>query len=250
MSRRRSLVAALALGLAPSLAGAQIIPMGVASAPRHTIGGALIYGQPLGDFRQNVKRGLGLDGAGTFGIDARGIFSLRGEIGYQQYSSKSEYFVVNTGFGLAELESETKSTVMTAGIGPQLSGPVGATFRPYIAATVGFARFATETSINLPAQNSNTGQKQTLDKQTVSSDWILSLGGAGGFTFAPPMLARSGVMLDLGVRYHRNGLAKYVTSEGVEYNGTGVPTVTATESEADFLVYRVGIVMPIGGGRR
>ena len=53
------------------------------------------------------------------------------------------------------------------------------------------------------------------------------------------------VQIDVGARYHHNGQAKYVSSEGVVYNGKGVPTITATESEANFVVYRLGIVVPI-----
>ena len=235
MSLRTLRVAALALILAPSLAAAQ---------SRFTAGAAGLYGQPLGEFGENVKRGFGLDGFGTLAIDQRGIFSLRAELGYLQYATNSEYFLVNTGFDLLELESETKSGVLTMGIGPQLMAPSGA-IRPYVAGTVGFARFATETAINLPAEYSETGEEESLDQQTISSDFILSIGASAGVAIAIPALARSGVLIDLGARYHRNGLARYVSPEGVEYNGTGTPIVTATESEADFIVYRIGIVVPI-----
>ena len=53
------------------------------------------------------------------------------------------------------------------------------------------------------------------------------------------------MLADLGVRYVHNGLAKYVSSDGVQYNGTGEPTITPTTSEADFIVYRLGVVIPI-----
>ena len=225
---------ALALLLAPSATHAQ---------GRYTVGVAGAYAQPLGEFGKNVRQGFGLDGFGTLGVDSRGIFSLRADLGYVQYSSKTEPFFLSTGQGFFELESQTKSGVLTLGVGPQLMAPVGP-IRPYAAATIGFARYATETSINIPARNSNTGSTETLDKQTVSSDWVLSLAGAGGFAFQLSFLGR-GVLGDLGVRYHRNGQARYVSPEGVQYNGTGTATVAATESEADFLVYRIGIVIPI-----
>jgi hypothetical protein len=228
------ITALAALALAPSLSHAQ---------GRFTVGGAGIYGQPVGEFSQNVRRAFGLDGFGTLGIDPQGILSLRAEVGYQQYASKSEPFLVSTGFGLVELESETKSGVLTMGIGPQLSAPAGPV-RPYVAGTVGFARFATNTSISIPADRSQSGSKETLDDQTISSDFILSLAASAGIAFQVPAFGR-GVQIDLGARYHRNGNAKYVTSEGVVYNGTGSPIVTATESEADFVVYRIGIAVPI-----
>ena len=100
----------------------------------------------------------------------------------------------------------------------------------------------------MPARSSNTGQKETLDQQTVSSDFILSLAASGGLRFELPFLGR-GVLGDLGVRWHRNGEAEYVSSQGVVYNGSARPTITPTRSQADFLAYRLGIVIPLGGSR-
>ena len=243
MSTSRRLLV-LVLTLAPGAARAQVIdPLPVRAGTRYTVGAAGVYAQPLGEFGRNVRQGFGLDGFGTLGVDSRGIFRLRAELGYLQYSSKTEEFFLSTGGGFFELESQTKSGVLTLGVGPQLMAPAGP-IRPYAAATVGFARYATETSINIPASVSNTGNTETLDKQTVSSDFVLSLAGAGGLAFELNFLGR-GVLGDLGVRYHRNGQAKYVTPEGVQYNGTGTATVMPTESEADFLVYRIGIVVPL-----
>ena len=232
---RIAVVAVLAvLTLTPAVTRAQ---------GRITVGAAGIYGQPVGEFAQNVRHAFGIDGFGTLGVDPSGILSLRAELGYQQYASKSEPFFASTGFGTVELESETKSGVLTLGVGPQLSAPAGP-LRPYVAGTVGFARFATNTSINIPSDRSQSGNTETLDEQTISSDFILSLAATAGIAFEVPAFGR-GLQIDVGARYHRNGKARYVSPEGVVYNGTGTPTVTATESEADFVVYRIGIVVPI-----
>lgn len=238
MSRRNRILVTLALVLSP---------LAAADAQRYTIGGAGLYGQPLGQFGDNVQRGFGLDGFGTIGLDTQGIFSLKGELGYIRYARKTEPFYASDGFSTFELESETTSGVLMLGAGPQLTVPTGP-LRPYIGGSIGFARFATNTSINVPANYSNTGQKETLDQQTVSSDFILSLAASGGLRFELAFLGR-GVLGDLGVRWHRNGEAEYVSSEGVVYTGTGRPTITPTRSEADFLVYRLGIVIPLGGNR-
>jgi len=211
---------------------------------RYSAGLAGIVGQPLGDFGRNVSNGFGLDGMGTAGLDSRGIISVRAQLGWMQYSRKTESFFVQSAFGLYELESETKSGVLTLGVGPQLMVPEGPV-RPYVAGTIGFSRFSTETAINVPATSSNSGTKETLDQQTVSSDFILSLAGAAGVAFHLSIFGNSGVLGDLGVRYHHNGLAKYVSSNGVQYNGSGTATITPTTSEADFIVYRIGVVVPI-----
>ena len=237
MPHRNRILVALALVLAPLAAHAQ---------GRFTVGVAGVYGQPLGQFGDNVRRGFGADGFGAFAIDPRGILSLRGEVGYIRYNRRSEEFLAYTGFNYIDLESETTSGVLTLGAGPQLMLPEGP-IRPYVGGTVGFARFATNTSINIPAYETGTGQKETLDERTVSSDFILSLAAAGGIAFQLNFLGR-GMLGDIGVRWHRNGEAEYVSSEGVSYDGNGKASITPTRSEANFLVYRVGIVIPLGRG--
>jgi len=237
MPHRNRIVAVLALLLLPFAAQAQA---------RYTVGLSGLYGQPLGPFADNVRHGFGLDGMGTLGLDTRGIFSLKAELGWIRLDSKSEPFIVNTGFEFLELESETTSGVLMLGAGPQLAVPFGP-IRPYVGGSVGFARFATNTAIKISADQTNTGQEETIDDQTVSSDFILSLAASGGIRFELPFMGR-GILGDLGVRWHRNGEAEYVSSEGVVYNGSGQPTITATRSDADFLVYRLGIVIPLGRG--
>ena len=242
----RLAIAAFLLVAGPTAAHAQLVPaVNPATAPaRHSAGIAFIVGQPLGDFKQNVSNGFGFDGMGSLGLDSRGIVSLRAQIGWLQYSRKTETFWVNSGFGLYQLESETKSGVLTLGVGPQIMAPTG-TARPYVAGTIGLARFSTSTAINIPSSQSNSGSTEQLASQTVSSDNLLSLTGAAGVAFALSIFGNSGVLADLGVRYVHNGLAKYVSSDGVQYNGTGDPTITPTESEADFITYRLGVVIPI-----
>jgi hypothetical protein len=235
----RNRIVAAALGLL-------LLPLTAQGQARYTVGISGLFGQPLGPFADNVDRGFGLDGMGTLGLDSRGIFSLKAEIGWMRLNSKSERFIVDNGFDFFELESETTSGVLMLGVGPQLAVPFGP-IRPYIGGSVGFARFATNTAIKLPGDYTETGQDETLDEQTVSSDFIQSLAASGGIRFELPFMGR-GVLADLGVRWHRNGEAEYVSNEGVEYDGSGRPTITPTRSDADFLVYRLGIVIPLGRG--
>src|SRR4051794_40959084 len=105
--RRYLVVALLSLAALPE-AHAQLIPAAgnPANAPaRYSVGIAVDVGQPLGQFAQNVGTAFGLDGFGTLGLDSRGIFSLRAQLGWVQYSSKDETFWVQNGFGLFKLES-------------------------------------------------------------------------------------------------------------------------------------------------
>jgi hypothetical protein len=242
----RLVVAALLLLPALHPAHAQLLPAvnPARAQARNSAGIAFNFGQPLGDFAQNVRNGFGVDGMGSLGVDSRGIFSLRAQLGWLQYSRKTETFFVPTGVGLVELESETKSGVLTFGVGPQLMAPTG-NVRPYVAGTIGLSRFSTTTAINVPASQSNSGSTEQLDQQTISSDNLLSITGSVGVAFTLSIFGNSGVLADLGARYVHNGLARYVSSDGVQYNGNGEPTITPTTSEANFIVYRLGVVIPI-----
>jgi hypothetical protein len=222
----------------------QAVPNPAQGPARYSAGIAFDVGQPLGDFSQNVGTAWGLDGFGTLGLDSRGIVSLRAQLGWLQYSRKTEDFFVQGAFGTFELESETKSGVLTLGVGPQIMAPSGLA-RPYLVGTVGFSRFQTETAINVPSNQSNSGTTEQLASETPVSDFTLSLTAQAGVAFQLSIFGNSGVLADLGVRYHHNGLAEYVSSNGVQYDGTGTPTITPTTSEADFLTYRIGIVIPI-----
>lgn len=220
-------------------------PTATQAQSRHSAGLAGVYGQPLGPFRQNVDRGLGLNGAATFGIDSRGILGLRGELGYLRYDSNTEDFAVATGYGgYVLVQSQTTSGILTMGVGPQLTLPLGP-LRPYVAALIGFSNFATRTSLSVPANSSETGMQEDLGSRTHSSDFVLSRGGAAGLVAPIPGFGNSGFLLDLSVRYHQNGEARYVKKGDVRSNGTAVPTVSATQSEANFIAYRLGVVIPL-----
>ena len=241
-----STAVALLLFCALRPAHAQLIPAAASAVPapaRHSVGIAFDVGQPLGEFARNVGTAYGLDGFGALGLDSRGIFSLRAQLGWVQYSRKDETFWVQSDFGPFELESETKSGVFTLGAGPQIMAPTG-NARPYIAGTIGLSRFSTSTAINIPSSQSNSGTTEEIASETISSDNLLSLTGAAGIAFHLSLFGNS-ALADLGVRYVHNGLARYVSSDGVQYNGTGDPTITPTESEANFLTYRIGVVIPI-----
>ena len=232
---RRSVHRALALSLL-------LVPISMHAQSRRMGSISGIYAQPQGEFKKNVDRGWGADGSVTLGADSRGIFGLRADAGLIRYNSAEEQFYVRLNTGqLVLLESSTTSSIYTLSVGPQLTAPLGPV-SPYIGAAVGLAYFGTSTDVNLPANSSNTGQTQTLDSQTNSSDFVLSLSGNGGIRIALP--TTTGFMLDIGLRYHRNGEAEYVTPAGVQYTGTGQPTITKTRSEANFVAYRVGLAMP------
>jgi len=55
--------------LAVALLNLTIAPAAVRAQSRYTVGGAVAYADPLGEFGSNVRRGFGLDGFGTIALE-------------------------------------------------------------------------------------------------------------------------------------------------------------------------------------
>lgn len=218
-----------------------IVPVTMHAQGRRVGSLAGVFAQPQGEFRKNVDRGWGGDGSVILAADPRGVFGLRGDIGLVRYASAEEEFSLRLSNGqVIPLESSTTSSIYTLTLGPQITFPLGRVY-PYVGAAVGVAYFGTSTDVKLPANYSNTGSAETLDSQTNASDFVLSLSGSAGMRFALP--TSTGLMLDAGVRYYRNGEAEYVTPSGVQLTGTGQPTITTTRSQANFVAFRLGLAM-------
>ncbi len=59
---------------------------------------------------------------------------------------------------------------------------------------------------------------------------------------------RTPVALDLGARYHRNGVMEYLTEGDIEDNPDGSITLYPNRSEANYIAYRLGISIGIPRG--
>ena len=137
-----------------------------------------------------MSNGFGLDGMGTIGLDSRGIFSLRAQLGWIQYSRKTETFFVQSGLRPRSSSSRRRR----AACSPSASGRSSWRLRGRSVRT-SRGRSASRASpprrrSTSPRDSRNSGTKETLDQQTVSSDYILSLAGAAGIAFQLSIFGR------------------------------------------------------------
>ena len=143
-----------------------------------------------------------------------------------------------------ELESVTKSGVLTLGAGPQLHGA--------LRATCGRTSRGRSGSRASPPRRRSTyhraGPTRERRSSSRSADGVERLHPVAhrhrwhrlhlGFLATPRMG-------DLGVRYHHNGLARGRCSRmASSTTAPATPRSTPTTSEANFLTYRIGVVIP------
>jgi hypothetical protein len=224
MKRLRTTPLVILLAFATSRAAAQYPALREVhrwATPELGLNLALGLGQ--GEFASFVKAAGGLGGYLAVPLDARGTVAIRGDFSilYHNYDTWVLYPVVTT-----------KSYVSTLRFGPQLalgSGPL----RLYGFVAGGFSYFSTDLGLD---DGCSCGVSTTLNDDFT---WATEVGGGmrigmGGRRGTP-------LALDLGVRALRNGLATYVTSAGITHNSDGSFTVRPTRSEANLLVFTVGV---------
>lgn len=230
-----ALLAALALAI-PAAALAQphtvAAPTSPATPPRFHVGGGLQVMQGVGAFADSVRGGIGAGFNGRFHVDRRGIFSLRGDLGYQIYGNERKHIPFPTAPRVT-LEQNTSNTILSYAIGPQLMWPTGVV-RPYANGFVGGSYFATSTSLE-----GTHDDGEPFASSENFSDNTFSYGGGGG-VLIPFRTRRVPVALDLGARYVHNGSARYLKPGSIQDDGNTY-TVTPIHGPANFVVYTIGI---------
>jgi opacity protein-like surface antigen len=245
----RAVVAAATLIAAPAL-GAQLVPpASTGDAPSRTemgnrpsrfAGGlTLIVTQPVGAFRDYVGESVGIGGHALVGLVPNRALSLRLDGDVVQYGRQSRRIYTGGWSGLP-LDEVTTNNVGTLMIGPQLAVPSGPV-RPYVHGGIGFAYFNTGTSVE--CSRCSDDYDDPLWNRTHLSDLTLSYGGGGGIAIA---LGRGidPITLDLGARYQHNGNARYLRKGSIVDGSTG-PIFTPIESQANYVVYRLGVSVPV-----
>lgn len=133
----------------------------------------------------------------------------------------------------------TTNTVGFLGVGPEIaaSGPVA----PYVFGTVGLAYFSTQSSLDDRDGFDNDGLFNTRHY-----DDLVTAARLGGGLRIRLGGVRS-VLLDVGGEYHRNGVANYLREGDVVDNPDGSITLFPNRSEANFVTFRLGVSIPLGG---
>ena len=212
--------------------------------PEAHLGVSLIAGDPVGEFGQFVGAGLGADFFGRLPLDARGILSFRGDLGFLIYGYESNR-VCFDGVGCrVQADLITSNNIVFGGVGPELSLPLPG-FRPYLHAFWGFSYFTTVSSLEDGWDDYESSfETENYGDGTVS--W-----GFGGGVEAKLSQGRVPVALNLGFRYHRNGRVSYLTKGDIVDNPDGSITLYPVSSDGNLVSYHIGVSfgIPRGGNR-
>lgn len=196
------------------------------------LGGALHYGAPQGEFANNVHAAFGLNGFAGWQL-GNSPFLVRADLGYEIYGSRTRRVPLGGGpLGLIRVDVNTTNNIFNGGIGLQAGVP-GRSVGPYVGGSIGFASFVTSSSVS----GTNQYSSDAFASSNNYSDGTFAKTLYGGFYI--PVGSKGGAM-DLGVRYHFNGEARYLTDDDISFDQNNDPVLSPRFSRADLLTIQVG----------
>lgn len=234
MLRRLAVGAAVAMTVL-SAAPAEAQDPDAATVPQFYFGVQGQYARPVGEFRDYVKHGGGINVNFALPIPRGGAFSLRADGGFIVYGSETREVCFSQTVGCRILlELTTTNSIGYLNIGPQLMLPDGPV-RPYVNAAIGGSYFGTSSSV------SGTDANEDDFASTTNFDDITFAWTGGGGILISLSRGRTPVLLDLGMRYHGNGEAEYLKKGDITDNPDGTLTINPTRSEANLLTFKLGV---------
>ncbi len=233
--------------LLPAGASAQVLgaqPDRAAPGPvRAQAGGALFIAQPVGEFADYVDVGVGLGGHLLVRLDPAGAVSLRLDGGFVNSGRESKRVCLSRTIGCRILvDLVTSNNILFGSIGPQLAVPSGPV-RPYVNGGIGLSYFATTSSV------SGTSSSDDDFARTTNFDDVTLAWSAGGGLYIPLRIGSTAFAIDLGARYLLNGEVEYLREGDIEDHPDGSITLHPTRSEANLLVWQIGVSFGIPSGR-
>jgi opacity protein-like surface antigen len=228
----RGICSAVLVGLASLLASparAQETP-----APRWAVGGTFVTAEPVGEFSNSVDTSFGANFVGHYAFNR--VFRLRVDGGFVQYGSEARQICLPN--CRVQLDVNTTNNIGYGSIGPEIVWPARRV-RPYANAGIGGSYFSTSSHLDGVDDDTAIGRTTNFDDGTFSVT-------AGGGVYIPIATRRSNVALDIGVRYHRNGTARYLREGDVLDNPDGTISFTPTQSRADLVTFMVGVSVAFG----
>lgn len=207
---------------------------------RSEASGALNVAIPVGEFGEHVELGGGVGTAVVLFLDPKRRVGVRTEAGYIVYGSDTEKRRFSRTIPLVELDVRTTNQILSAGIGPQIYLGTG-NLRPFVYGTVGFAYFATTTTVEPEGSDIEIASTTNFD------DFQLSLNAGGGIA-AVIHGGDNPLSLSLSASYQRNGLTEYLTGGNDDlYRGPGGRwEFRPKESEANLITCRLGLSVALG----
>lgn len=194
-------------------------------------GGALQVGDPVGPFGDVADTGVGALIHGTVRTRS-GVFGWRLEGGWLVYGSESLGVPVPGTQGRVTTDvAFTENSIGHAVTGPVFMAPRGSV-RPYATAFAGVAYFETATEFRPLALG------PAFARDTHEGDTVFTYGASAG-VLVP--LGRSGMAMDLGVRYSWTDDVRYLTEGDLRQAAGGELLFVPHRSDADVLDFRIGL---------
>jgi hypothetical protein len=200
------------------------------SGPRITSVSGGLFGTlaaPIGDFKNYVSRGWGGGGNARWFPGGQSTFAIRADLSLLVYGRQTTRECFGTGCRIL-VDVTTSNNIINGMVGPELQVPVGI-IRPYVNGMAGISVFATQSTAD--------GQSGGPDvfRTTNSRDAIFTAAAGGGIRI--PVSARA--RIDLDVRRHFNGRARYLTRDS--FGDGSNPDPLVRESDVDMFTYSIGM---------
>lgn len=203
--------------------------------PRWHAGVAAGIGRPSGAFRRNVSQAGGVQAHLRLRLDPNGLLSLRLEGGYLNYGHETQRTcLANTPGCRVAVNVTTANGILSAGVGPELSLPLGPV-RVYAHGLVGASRIVTA-----------SGLGGGLLPDIIAADEHFGDGGFAWSTGAGLSVPVSRAFaVDLGVSYQGHGQRNYLVKGGVTDNADGTLDFDVKRSATNLLAFRLGVTMAL-----
>lgn len=207
-------------------------------------GGALILAQPMGEFDEYVGLGGGADGFFRFPFDEAGVVSLRAQLGFVNYGNETQRVCLSETVGCRiQVDLTTSNNIFLFGIGPELAVPAGP-LRLYANGTAGFSYFSTDSNVE------GTSDVEPFASTRNFGDGGFAWSAGGGLQVHLTETDRGvSIALDIGASLQKNGQREYLTEGGITDLPDGSIRLDVLRSDADLLLWRLGVAVGFGGPR-
>lgn len=203
--------------------------------PRWDLGGGLAVAVPQGEFGRFVDEGFGLALHAVYGLDRANVVGLRFDAGFVNYGNERFTVPLLPSTGRILVDVRTRNNIAMVGLGPQLQVPAGP-IRPYVNGFVGLGYFFTESSVGGSSDWDHDGFASTLN----FDDARFAYGAGGGLALRLGNGLRP-IYLNFDAQYRRHGETEYLREGSIVDDGFGGTTIYPLLSEADFLLFQVGV---------
>ena len=226
------------LALLALLAAASPRPAHAQEAGPLSVGGNLLFAQPVGEFADNVDFGFGILGHGTLDVGDAGVLGVRLDIGFVNYGNEEIRICITLPCRVTG-EITTSNNIFLLGIGPELGTGRGRV-RAYTGASVGLAYFSTTSSVD-----GTDGLGVPFAESTNYSDLTFAWRAGPGIEILLHEGDEALVALDLAATYHANGEATYLTKGDIVDLPDGSVELHPRKSQTDFWTIGLGVSVAI-----